>query len=450
MPFATNPTHPARHASGQRRWRLCGLLLASGVATATLQAAPPEPAPREPTVTRAEAALLERVHEIAATNTTAAIAWLTAAQRPSGPSAALDFVLGNLNFQAQAYDAAAAAYRTAIGQLPTFANAHRNLGRTLLLLDRPMDAAEALLAVLRIDTPDADTWALLGHAYVLADRPVSGEAAYRQALLLNADHREASRGLVKVLIRQARFNEAGALATELLNREPRDAELWALRGNAALARGDEREAIATFETAARLSTLTVAQRLLLGDLYINQRRPADALRHYRHALEREPAPKHVLHAAEAFLLLGDTARAGDLLKGLSATPDSPEDLRRAGLLRARLALLDNQAAQARDAVEAVLSANPLDGEALLLQGEIAETLTEPDAAALAYERAARVDGFRVRALLAQGRLEAGRGAYARAIEHLAAAQVLEPRPDVARYIEQLRRLVALTDQAVRR
>lgn len=399
-------------------------------------------AAREPTVTRAEAALLERVQTVAATNATAAAALLDNADRPAG-SAALDFVLGNLHMERGDHAAAAAAYRAAIVKLPGFVNAHRNLGRALLLAEDPVGAADAFLSVLQTEAADADTCALLGHAYVLAERPVSGEAAYRQALLYSADHHEASRGLTKALIRQSRFAEAAGLAAELLQRHPDDAELWSLRANAALAAGNELEAIRIFETAARLRALGDEEHMTLGDLYINQRQPADALLHYRRVLDRRPSARHTLHAAEALLMLGDRTRATELLAGMPTSAATPDERRRAGLARARIALLDGRPADARTAADAVLSDNPLDGDALLLSGEAAEALGALDAAALAYERAARIDGFRVQGLLAQGSLEAGRGAYAEAIRLFEAAQVLAPRPELARYLEQLGRLAAL-------
>jgi hypothetical protein len=60
---------------------------------------------------------------------------------------------------------------------------------------------------------------------------------------------------------------------------------------------------------------------------------------------------------------------------------------------------------------------------------------------MAYERAARVAGFEARGLIRQAQVEVERERYPRAIELLEAAQAFDAQPHVARYIEQLRRMV---------
>jgi hypothetical protein len=62
---------------------------------------------------------------------------------------------------------------------------------------------------------------------------------------------------------------------------------------------------------------------------------------------------------------------------------------------------------------------------------------------LVLERASRVRGFEVRALLLRAQIAVELDRYRQAVEHLEAAQELQPSPRVERYLAQVRRLAGL-------
>jgi lipopolysaccharide biosynthesis regulator YciM len=78
---------------------------------------------------------------------------------------------------------------------------------------------------------------------------------------------------------------------------------------------------------------------------------------------------------------------------------------------------------------------------LLILAELHREADRLEDAVMACERASRIQGFEADALILQGRIEAERERYARAVELLEAAQSFEDRPYVARYLEQLRRML---------
>ncbi len=94
-------------------------------------------------------------------------------------------------------------------------------------------------------------------------------------------------------------------------------------------------------------------------------------------------------------------------------------------------------------MHALLEQSPLDGPGLILLGDVRRDGEEWDQAALAYERAARQEEVQVEALLRHAQMEVDRKRYARAVELLEAAVVEDPRPQVQRYLEQVRRLAEL-------
>ena len=397
-----------------------------------------------PTVARREADLIARANALAETDLPAAIR-LIADQDDGNLNAALDFTLGNLHVQRNDYESAAARFEQALDKFPAFLEARRNLGRVLLFGDRPGDAAAHFRVLALRPDAGAEDFLLLGHADFMADRPVTAGSAYRQALLRDPALDDAARGLVKALIRQSRYAEAAALCRELLERLPADAELWSLRANALLAADRTADTIIALETAERLGALDDRHRLLLADLYINAQQPADALRLYRLALHAEIPADAALRAARGFIMLGDTARAREVLDSPAIRDRQLEDTDRHELLRIRaeIALLDDNAVAAREYLQALLADDPLDGAALLLAGRVETALDAPEAAAMAYERAARITETRVAALRAHAQLEAGRSRYRDAARLLEAAQTLDPHPAVARYLEQVRRLERL-------
>ena len=205
-------------------------------------------------------------------------------------------------------------------------------------------------------------------------------------------------------------------------------------------------AIAALESARRLEAASPEALATLGDLLINQGQPHAARKVYREAFAKEkPSIDRLLRAIDAFLMVRDTMGASAMLKRARV-------LEKKGLLTAdqskkyrwqlaREAQINGKIREALKAYQQLLEEDPLNTRVLLAMGDIYQEEKEYERALLAYERAGRLGEMKITALIRQARVVVERGKYQRAIEHLEEAQYLQPQPHVAKYLEQVRRLV---------
>jgi len=426
----------------RRRWAwwLAVMLLA-------VQAAAGGVVALSPSVTPKEAEMLERAAAVAATNAAEAVLLLEGIARANA-SAAVDFALGNFYFQAGQYENAIAAYGEAARKLPSFRDARKNAGRAWLLLGRDAEAVRVYQDLATEGHFDADIFLLLGHGLMLRRHAVPAESAYRQVLLLDPENREARRGLIQSLLGQQRLNEVRSLVREALDSEPGEAAYWGLLANVETALGDSPAAIRAVETARRLNACPPALLMLLGDLYLDAGRAASAVACYEEARRADGGVDSVrlLRAVEGLVLLGEAARAATLLDAVEAgmaaseVPPAADASRTVLRLRAEIAALDGDLANAVARYRELVAEAPLDGRLLLRLGDLLRETGNAGEAELTYERAGRLAGVEADALTRRARLESDGGRIAEAVGLLEAAQRIDPQPHVARYLEQLRHL----------
>ncbi len=458
MKYLTQNATPPRTRAGSARHpapliaiALAALVLAGPAPAADDPGEQPRTRPFEPTVTRAEHERLEAAMDVAATNAPRAIEMLQA-QPLEEASPALDFAIGNIHFQNDRLDQAAAAYRNALQKMPGFRSAARNLGRIYLMQDRPRDTILLYRDLVAHGRADAGILLLLGHALLMDGAPVSAETAYRQCLLLRPDDADARNGLAKALLQQERYREGLALVKEILATEPARAELWSLRANAHLATGNEDAAIQAIATARRLEAADADMLATLGDLFLNRDQPADALEAYQAAFQgADPSVRRLLRAIEGFLLVGDAdgaramiARAEKQLRKPSA-PQDPHWETSLLRLKAELARQNRHPEKAIELCRQVLRLDPLDGQTLLLLAELYQAAGRLEEAVMVCERAARVEGFEADALVRQAQIEVERERYAVAASLLESSLTFEDQPHVARYLGQIRRMAEVME-----
>lgn len=436
----------ARTAAARGAALCAGLLLCGTLTGAPKPHAAPGADPEEPTVNRREAELLQETAGVGATNAPAAAALLEKLDSAES-SAGVDFAIGNLYFQAQQLEPAAAAYHRALVKHPEFTRAMMNLARVYIMQDQPDPAIALFRQLLVRGHTDADAYLLMGHALLLRDHAVSAENAYRQALFLDPDGRDARLGLTKCLLHQERYREALGIVSELLGIDADSSELWSLRANALVALDRTKEAMRALESARRLGRATGEMTATLGDLYLNADMPGEAVKCHQEASRKgNVSAGRTLRALEALVALRRFDEADALLpsveervanEGKEASELRPDLLR----LKAQMARLRGDLEAAVRLCKELVRDNPLDGRALLLLGDLHRERGELEDALMTYERAAGVAGTEADALVRQAQAEVERERYARAVELLEASLVFENAPHVARYLDQVRRLV---------
>ncbi len=393
--------------------------------------------PFSPTVSRSESEILQEVLKVADTDPQAALALLNK-ERGEDSSAALEFTLGNLYFQAAKYEEAAGQYEDALIKFPHFRDAKINLGRVYLLLERTDDAVKVYQELVRDGIADAETYNLLGHAFMMEGKSVSAETAYRHALMLDEKGLEARQGLLNCLLVQNRNAEVLGLSEELIAEDATQRSYWSARANAQLSLEEYDEAARSLEQARRLGVADAEMLSMLGQLYLQEALPAEAVLRLKEAFamgELSPARKE--QAIRGLMQLGRWEDAEQLM---SEIKDGNTDWMYS--LKARLEMEKGNVNDAGRLLKIALEADPMDGELLLMKAELQQVQGETDLARLTLERLSRVEGYEADALIALARMEVDRREWASAVKLLERAMVFEKQPHLQNYIEQLRRMNA--------
>ena len=106
------------------------------------------------------------------------------------------------------FDAALAAYRSALGVDPEYVPAHNGVGATLVALERLDEAAEAHGQAIELDPTNADSYNALGVVHARRAELEGAVTAFRLALEYDPLHAVASRNLAVTLSRLGRLEEA--------------------------------------------------------------------------------------------------------------------------------------------------------------------------------------------------------------------------------------------------
>jgi predicted Zn-dependent protease len=385
---------------------------------------------RTPEIPRPQQERLNRILLLAETDPPAAL--LAAEAIPAAERDPLLWRwLGDQFAAAETWPASMEAYEAALAAAPDYHDALLNHAVTALSANQPARAIPFLQNALSRGLQDARIYEALAAVGESSADPVLAEAAYRQALLLQADNARAREGLIRSLLTQTRYSEAELLLRPLIDSEPTRGPLWRLYADLALAQNRPETALIRIEAASRLGAADLRDQQRRLELYIQLERPDEVLRVFREGPELRSDLPFRLRLARALLQRGHLDPAREVLKDL---PDPPPDL------LAHIALLDNRPLEAFAHLEGVLRDKPLDPEALRMSGEALLAAERPRDAVPFFERLSRQPGQQARGLWMQGIAEARTSNIPRAIELLEAAQRIEDLPGLRRSLDQLRRL----------
>ncbi|MBK8979353.1 MAG: tetratricopeptide repeat protein [Planctomycetes bacterium] len=360
-------------------------------------------------------------------------------------SAVFDFTAGNLQFQQDRFDEAAAAYRAAVEKFPKFRRAWAMLGQCHYRRGEFRPAVEALTRVIELGGADPVTYGLLGVSHSRLEHFVAAETAFRTAMMLAPDTINWELGLADSFYRQQRFADAVALFQGLIDRHPDRAELWLAQGEAYARLGQPMAAAANFEMVDQLGGANFDCLANLGDIYATEQLHELAVGAYERALERDPqaAPDRAIRAAD-FLgrngaLDGSAALIG-AIERIHADDLSEVQTKALLRLRARLALATGAGDEEARVLEELVRLDPLDGDALIKLGLHARRTGELEKAIFYFERAESIEAFAADAKVrhAQALVDAGR--IAEAVKLVREAQKIKPRDNVQQFLEQIERL----------
>jgi tetratricopeptide (TPR) repeat protein len=397
----------------------------------------------EPRVTEVEREGMQKILPLLSTDLNAAAAELEKVITPES-SAIFDFTLANIYFQQDKLAEAAQCYRDALNKFPSYLRAHKNLGLVEVRLGNFDEAIKPLSRVIQLGSGDGLTYGLLGYCYSSTGQYVPAESAYRDAVMLQPDVLDWKLGLTQAVLRQQKYGEAATLLDGLIARYPDRADFWLLQANAYIGMGKPMTAAENFEIVQRMGKSTIQSLNTLGDIYVNESLWDMAARAYGLAAELDPSQdvQQSLRRVEVLAQRGALEQSKALLtrvKQLYGDRIDADDRKKLLKLEARLAVAEGVGGEAVEVLEEIVTLDPLDGEALILLGQHYATIDEIERAIFYYERAESIEAFEADAKVRHAQLLVSQARYDEALPLLKRAQELNPREDVAGYLQQVER-----------
>ena len=399
----------------------------------------------EPKLPATEKEGFTKIADLAATDVVKAYFELKAKTNDQS-SAVFDFTLGSIAYQLNRPNEAAKYLESATRKFPTYLRAYKNLGLIQLQQGRTDAAIKTLTRAIELGGGDGNTFGLLGTAYVSKENFVAAEAAFRNALLLQPYTPEWKLGLARCIFRQNKFTEAVSLMNDLIERQPDKPEFWLLLASAHLGLKESTAAATCYEMVDRLGKSTPDILMSLADIYLQDSNYPLAVETYLRALNLKPDQKidRPLRAAEVLNGRGAPTEAAVLLakvKEYGGDKIETDKRRKMLKLEAKIAAAEGKSKESAAVLEQVLQEDPLDGDALLLLGQYYAKNNQPEKAIFLFERAAGMEQFEADAKVRHAQVLVTSGKYDEAVPLLKRAQEIKPRESIARYLEQIERLL---------
>lgn len=357
-------------------------------------------------------------------------------------SPALQFNLGNLQFEEGELDEAQKSFESAIKAYPSFRRAHRNLGLVLVRNDELETALEHLLEAMRLGDSDGTTYGLVGYCRLQRGEWASALQAYRMAQLSQPESTQWKAGVAQCLQNLDAQVEAVALLDEVIRQRPEESSYAVLQASILMELERSEEAVKALELPRRLGRLDADGLLLLADLHLRANRAeiATSLVDEAFAAEMKPGVDRVLSTVASAMRTEAWDLAGGLIE--KATPeegDAPRSLQRA---TARLDLESGRDPERGvAALQVLIAEDPIDGLALLTLGKHLVSSGDPGGAELFLERATAVEETAVDAWIELARLNVDQRRYAKALKAVDEALARRPGGDLQAYRDGLASLL---------
>jgi tetratricopeptide (TPR) repeat protein len=396
----------------------------------------------EPDIRPSEIEVLKEVIDLMKVNPRAAATMLEQTKSDDS-SAAVDFILANLEFQNGDLEAAEASYESALRKFPDFRRAHKNLGLLRVQANALAGATEHLTRAIELGDRDGRTYGLLGYCYVNLENYVAAETAYRNAVLAEPDTRDWQLGLARSLLAMEQYKEAAALFSSLIEKDPENGTYWMLQANAFLGLNEPLKAAVNLEAARLLGKADIQSLILLGDIYMNDGDADLAREAYLDVVKMDEKAEHfraAQRAAELLVRVGANADAAALVQSIERRYgkrlDADQQLELM-TLQAKLARAQGRPDEAARILETIVQRDGTRGEALLELARYHRDAGNEQKAVLMLERAQNLEDFEYEALVEHAQFEVAERHYDRAANLLRQATRIRSEPRVERFLAQV-------------
>ena len=362
----------------------------------------------------------------------------------AGSSGVFDFLLAHTLGASGKFEEAVPHYQAAIDKFPDYLRAHQGLAMSYVRLSQFKDAIAPLTKVVELGGADGMVYGMLGFCLMERGAYVGAEGAYRNAMVFMPDSKDWKMGLVNCQIAQGKLAEATKMVDEMILENPSEASLWGLQARIYLQQEKTTEAAINYEMMRKLGGMSLADLMLLGDIYMSQEAVSLALPVYLEGIEKSGVSdlKRSLRAASQLASRANFDEASSMaakIREAHGAGISGNDELELLKLESRIALGTGQTEKAVAVLEQVITRNPLDGEALMMVGDHYANSDEAEKAKFKFELAEKIEGYAADANVKLAQLAVKRGKFDEAVTYLTKAQKIEPRDRIQRYLEAIER-----------
>ena len=403
---------------------------------------------KEPQITSDESETFKQLGELLSQeNMQGAVALMRGAIKPDS-SAALDYTLGNIHLQMGDYDAGIRAYEAAIRKFPNFQRAYKNSALAYIQTQNYEKGLEFLIKAIELGNQEGDSFGLLGYCYLNLGQDHSALDAYRMAGVLSPKNKDWQVGKATALQRVGLYEESLAKFDELIQSNPRMAAYYTAAANSSLSLQEEMKAAKYLELLERRGLADDAARMLLGDIYLNQKLYGLSTDVYARVLEgtAQPDIARLIRYTRGLISMGAVSEASEFLGKIESRSGSLNDAQQLELLnlKSKLAFATGDEASGIASLEQVIELDPTNSEALLLMGEHYFTQLDYEMALFYFERAQKLQDAQVDGLVQAARVKVAQNKFAEAVDLLQRAQGISPQSHVEAYLNAVRNALKTT------
>ena len=377
-----------------------------------------------PTITKRESAILKK----ASAQSDESIKILSEAAGEKNCSAAIPFTLGNFLYRSGNFEAAAAAYSSALEKMPNFFAARKNLAYSLDRIGKEKQARENFAKALAL-SGNSDVDILLWLAAYAARRSDYSAAlsCVEQALIQVPERLDALYAKAFYLFNLDMYSQAAKICEDILNKKFPDAATLKLLGKCRAKLQDAAGAIAAFSMVPESDADRKKTQIICADILFSKQAYFEAAKIYESEGDRE----RLLETSKALAYSGEPEKS---LKLLSKLPESPEKSRIRAV--ANMALGKKDEAK-KDFLECIKAA-PDDPLARFELAKIFFSEGDFNAAKIYYERAGKDESCAVAAKIGLMSVAVKTGDIDSAISMARALYIQTRREDIGEYLQYLK------------
>lgn len=376
-------------------------------------------------------------------------AFTTYQQEHESISAALHEMMGQVFLSAKQNSNAKKHFKQALADDASSATSHRGLSMIYMLEDSYEKARKHVVKAIELGVSDSQVYGQLGYLNLQLDKPRSAIGAYQNAMMLDPSNGQWSQGLLFGLIATDALTQASALVSEMLSEQPDSPRLWLQRSQIAIKGQDDLIAISSMETALALGEKRPENLMSLAKLHMKSGSPHRAVA----LLSNNAATLLAVDndGAQTMLDIANWLAASEdwrNLSGLVATLNShvkrlsSENVATLNVVKASLAISDNQTSKAQEYLLSAIKSSPANGDALMTLAALLRKQNNDERAKMYYLRAEALPAYKERAMLGRAQVAVNQKQYADALNLLRQVYKSNPgRGDLLTNIRSLENIV---------